>query len=48
VAAYKSARGAFLLAWSVYQEAGDRRFDDYFIDRVESIDQRLEGLTPEA
>jgi hypothetical protein len=47
VGAYKSARGGILLAWSVFQEADDTRFDNNFIDRLKSIDQRLEGLTPE-
>jgi tetratricopeptide (TPR) repeat protein len=47
VAAYRDVREAFLGAWSVFQEAEDSRFDDYFSNRLESITQLLGEPPPE-
>jgi tetratricopeptide (TPR) repeat protein len=47
VEAYRDAREAFLGAWSVFREAEDSRFDDYFSNRLESITQLLGEPPPE-
>ena len=47
VTAYRDAREAFLGAWSVFREAEDSRFDDYFSNRLESITQLLGEPPPE-
>jgi hypothetical protein len=41
VATYREARESLLAAMRVFREAEDNRSDDYFIERVKTIDQLL-------